>query len=206
MLQIRTPKFDARVSALALKLKFIQFAVLVSNTISVLDSLWGKYNLVLFEHIKGHSSNKDKASINKLRSLWTHPHLSVELSLTCREAVGVKRRKTLQKVLSLLIQSHSLLQDPAEYEVCPYTLLVINKNSPDLHSTTTHTQTFTASLERLPRCLSTQQGFKIGWSWLCGVVFTTPPWSRDRSLALHSQGSERIVTTALAEHGLNLVY
>lgn len=38
VLQDRAPKFHAQVSVLALKLKFIQFAVFVNNTISVLDS------------------------------------------------------------------------------------------------------------------------------------------------------------------------
>lgn len=47
VLQGRAPKFDAQVSVLVRKLKFIQFAVFVNNTISVLDSPWGKLTFYL---------------------------------------------------------------------------------------------------------------------------------------------------------------
>lgn len=209
MLQSRVPKFDAQVSALALKLKFIQFAVLVNNTISVLDSLWGKHNLVLFEHIKGHSSNKDKASINKLRSLWTHPHLSVELSLTCREALGAKRRrKTRLKVLLLLTFSSKALTAPRPSRV--WSLSLHPSGHKQKHPGSAqhhHPHTNIHSLVReitLVFINTTGLQNRLRLAVWCGIYNTILEQGPQPTLPY--QATEKTITTALAEHDLNLVY
>lgn len=66
--------------------------MLVKKIILVLDSPWGKCKLMLFEHIKGHSSSEDKKSVKKLQSLWTHPAF-LKSSAPLAQAIFKWRRK-----------------------------------------------------------------------------------------------------------------
>jgi len=68
--------------------------VLVNKTILALDSCRGKCKLLLFEHPKGHSSNKDKASINKLHSL--HTPAFPKSSALLAERLQWRRRRRIQ--------------------------------------------------------------------------------------------------------------
>lgn len=66
--------------------------MLVKKIILVLDSPWGKCKLMLFEHIKGHSSSEDKKAVKKLQSLWTHPAF-LKSSAPLAQAIFKWRRK-----------------------------------------------------------------------------------------------------------------